>query len=131
MTTIYLVILSLALAATLIFVAAWLYDRYVSRRGPPGGEERRSWDDGSIDQLVVAFPIAAGGLLLGLVISDADIDLIDICAEAMLLAAGVTATERLIVRWRTTAHGRAALTPLVLCIAAAAGLIGGIAAPGG
>jgi hypothetical protein len=130
-TPIYLVILSLALAATLIFVAAWLYDRFVSHRGPPGREEQRSWSDGTIDRLVVAFPIAAGGLLLGLVISDSDIDLIDVCAEAMLLGAGVTATEGLLVRWRTPGHGRAAPTPLVLCIAAGAGLIGGIAAPSG
>ncbi len=131
MSTIYLVILGLALAATLMFAAAWLPDRYVSRRpageSTGGGAERQRWDDGTVDQLLVTFPVAAGGLLLGLVLSGAEIDLLDLGPQAMLLAAGVTATERLVARRHADTGGRAAAMSLVLCVAAGAGVIGGIA----
>ena len=135
MTTIYLIILCLALAMTLAFVVAWLHDAYVARRSGGGragavpAAER--WYDATIDRLVAMFPIAAAGLLLGLLLSGEDIDVLDLGAEAMLLAAGVTAGERLVVRRRGAAgeRGRRPASAL-LALAAGAGLLGGLAGLG-
>lgn len=135
MTTIYIVILCLAFAATLLFVAAWVHDRYILRHPPSdggtGGPGHGRWDDDAIEKLLMTFPIAAGGLLLGLVLSGADIDIFDVGAEAMLLAAGVTASERLFARRRGTSGGDVAPRSLMLAAAAGAGFIGGMAGLGG
>ncbi|HEV2787373.1 MAG TPA: hypothetical protein VGV67_13330, partial [Solirubrobacteraceae bacterium] len=134
-TTIYLIILCLALAATLAFVIAWLHDEYVargSRGGRAAGEAATTrWHDGTIDRLLAMFPIAAAGLLLGLLLSGEDIDVLDLGAEAMLLAAGVTGAERLAARRRGAGSAPRRPASALLLIAAGAGVIGGLAGLGG
>lgn len=133
-TTRYLVILCLALGATLMFVIFSMHD-WLRQRRPRGdhavvgaeGQGAGRWYDGTLDRLLVMFPIAAAGLLVGLVLSQTDVDIVDVGAEAMLLASGATATERIVARQRCDGAGEG---PAALVVCLVAGLIGGVAGLG-
>ena len=120
METVYLVILCLALAATLAFGALYVYDRFVAREQP-------RWGDGALERVLVMFPVAAVGLLIGLLLSRSRLDLVDLGAEAMLLAAGGASSERIAARRRRDGNRD---RPAVLGVCLAAGLVGGLAGLG-
>ena len=123
MTTVYLITLGLALVATLAFVVLYLRDRFLAPRGFRGADGAARWADGALDRVLVLFAISAAGMLIGLLLSGSDIDVLDLGAEAMLLAAGATSSERIVARQRRDGNGERAAVPGV-CLAA--GLIGGL-----
>ena len=133
MTTIYLVILCAALAATLCFIALcvreWSLSRHQLDTATGGGADRacpRPLYDGVVDCVLVAFPIAAAGMVAGLLIAGSTVRILDIGAEAMLVACGASAAERLL--WRGREGG--VRTPLVAPLCLVVGLVGGLAGLG-
>lgn len=119
-------------AATLCFIALcvreWSASRHQLDAATGGGTDRmgaRPLYDGVIDRVLLAFPIAAAGMVAGVLIAGSTVRVVDIGAEAMLVASGASAAERLLRRGREDGPP----TPLVaLCLVA--GLVGGLAGLG-